>query len=524
MTRFVLDVASYQGSLAVEDVARAGFTAVNLKTSHGLTQRSVHPDIVGWVARSKAAGLAISTFHWLDNSAPGAEQAAYAYERLAQLGLTQGTVHVVDCEADATEAILTSYVREMTARLGRPVAIYSADWWWQQTGRRWNGAALSPYLWGAPNAGYLGEYPGDSSAHWKAGWGGWSEFALIQYAVEPLFFPDGKQGTISVSKSAARDSGVWTVLTGGGAMVSWVLVPSLVALRNEINRLAPGRDKASDGAIGDPAHASSVSDHNPDETGNTGGVEDSDSINEVHAIDVDATGPWPAGVSMTKIVNHIVGRCRAGAEKRFRYIIWCPPGGSPTIWSASTGWQPKPYSGSNPHDKHAHFSAAYGSGSGSGNPENNTSAYGLDTLLEDDVSQADVVNALKSAEGQAALTAWAKTAEGRAALGAATWDHPLEDPLSTATPKAKSPASRWQRYFDVGINRAVAATETAARADASRDEAEVARDTANVAALLQAVAAITQSGPVSLDELREALRTVYGEAFDRAETEQASPS
>ncbi len=61
------------------------------------------------------------------------------------------------------------------------------------------------------------------------------------------------------------------------------LVPSLARLRTEFNQLNPGRDKASDGWIGDAEHqANPTSDHNPDERG------------AVHAIDVDNTGPWPA--------------------------------------------------------------------------------------------------------------------------------------------------------------------------------------------------------------------------------------
>ncbi|RSM41509.1 hypothetical protein DMB66_55895 [Actinoplanes sp. ATCC 53533] len=59
-----------------------------------------------------------------------------------------------------------------------------------------------------------------------------------------------------------------------------------MTLRSEFNALAPRRDKSSDGSIGDTAHSQSSSDHNPDETGNTPS-EDADSINEVHAIDVD---------------------------------------------------------------------------------------------------------------------------------------------------------------------------------------------------------------------------------------------
>src|SRR6185369_13629209 len=113
----------------------------------------------------------------------------------------------------------------------------------------------------------------------------------------------------------------------------------------------PGRDKASDGTIGNAAHQQEASDHNPDETGNTGGAEDSDSINEVHARDIDASGPWPADWSMERIVQTVLARCRAGLEKRVRYIIY-----NRRIWTKNNGWRQEEYLGSNPHDKHAHFS------------------------------------------------------------------------------------------------------------------------------------------------------------------------
>ncbi|HKV33547.1 MAG TPA: hypothetical protein VJP89_04485, partial [Pyrinomonadaceae bacterium] len=45
--------------------------------------------------------------------------------------------------------------------------------------------------------------------------------------------------------------------------MAWRVAKSLLRLREQINELAPNRSKASDGTIGDAAHASRKSDHNP---------------------------------------------------------------------------------------------------------------------------------------------------------------------------------------------------------------------------------------------------------------------
>jgi hypothetical protein len=175
-------------------------------------------------------------------------------------------------------------------------------------------------------------------------------------------------------------------------VASWILVPCLVSLRNEFNELSPDRDKASDGSIGDTGHAASSSDHNPDETGNTP-YEDADSTDEVHAIDVD-DNLRKAGVSMQSRVDIIVTRHREGRDNRLQNVIY-----NRRIWSASWGWTARSYTGKNAHTEHAHFSARYTTAQ-----ENDTRPWGL--LEEgDEVSQADVIAALNSDAGKAAIYA-----------------------------------------------------------------------------------------------------------------------
>jgi len=135
-------------------------------------------------------------------------------------------------------------------------------------------------------------------------------------------------------------------------MADWILIPCLRALFMEFDRIAPSRDHASDGDLGDAAHRLEVSDHNPDETGKVP-IHDADHLNEVHAIDVD-NNLNESDLTMEKVVQFLLGRCRSGAEKRLRYIIY-----NRRIWSASSGWVQKTYTGSSPHTEHAHFSASY---------------------------------------------------------------------------------------------------------------------------------------------------------------------
>ena len=129
-------------------------------------------------------------------------------------------------------------------------------------------------------------------------------------------------------------------------------IPCLKQLFAEFDRIAPSRDHASDGSIGNAAHEAEVSDHNDDETGSVP-IHDADHIHEVHAIDVD-NNLNESDLTMEKCVQFLLGRCRSGAEKRLRYMIY-----NRRIWSASSGWVQKTYTGASAHTEHAHFSGSY---------------------------------------------------------------------------------------------------------------------------------------------------------------------
>lgn len=118
--------------------------------------------------------------------------------------------------------------------------------------------------------------------------------------------------------------------------MAWRLAKSLEVLRNQLNAAYPNRSKASDGTIGDTAHASRPSDHNP----NSKGV--------VTAIDI--THDPKNGLDC----NVLAEALRNSRDPRIKYVIWNKRAFDPYNLKGNWDWQP--YSGSNPHTKHLHIS------------------------------------------------------------------------------------------------------------------------------------------------------------------------
>jgi hypothetical protein len=114
--------------------------------------------------------------------------------------------------------------------------------------------------------------------------------------------------------------------------MSWRLARGLGRLRDQANAKAPNRGKSSDGTIGDRAHASRASDHNP-----RGGI--------VHALDL--THDPGRGMDVHALANRLL----ASRDPRIKYII-----SNRRIGSAKGGWAWRRYTGSNPHSKHMHIS------------------------------------------------------------------------------------------------------------------------------------------------------------------------
>jgi hypothetical protein len=129
--------------------------------------------------------------------------------------------------------------------------------------------------------------------------------------------------------------------------MSWRVARSLDVLLDEVNATAPLRSKVSDGSIGDAAHASRDSDHNPWVTyGGQGIVRARDFTNDpTNGLDCNRL----AEVLTALIATGVHPACRSGA-----YVIW--RGRIYSFDRRHEGW--RPYDGSNPHDHHLHISVA----------------------------------------------------------------------------------------------------------------------------------------------------------------------
>jgi hypothetical protein len=122
------------------------------------------------------------------------------------------------------------------------------------------------------------------------------------------------------------------------ALMTWRVAGSLLALRKQVNEKYPTRAKAADGTIGDEAHASRASDHNPwikeGEMGIVSGM--------------DITHDPAHGVDSYKLAEQL----RVSRDPRLKYVI-----SNGRIFSSLVSpWVWRKYNGSNKHSHHVHIS------------------------------------------------------------------------------------------------------------------------------------------------------------------------
>jgi hypothetical protein len=127
--------------------------------------------------------------------------------------------------------------------------------------------------------------------------------------------------------------------------------PLLRSIRAEADQIAPKRSKRSDGIIGDAAHASRESDHNPDARG------------VVHAIDI--THDPAAGFNARAEAENLRQRCQRAQEHRCKYVVSYDDtrkrdiiaSASRDLLGAPWGWR---YQSTADHSTHMHISILTG--------------------------------------------------------------------------------------------------------------------------------------------------------------------
>ena len=124
--------------------------------------------------------------------------------------------------------------------------------------------------------------------------------------------------------------------------MAWRVAKSLLVLRDQINALAPNRDKSADGTIGDAAHAATKSEHNPDGNG------------VVRAMDI--TNDPASGVVSDKIAHALTD----SRDPRILYVISNAQIAASYDVNGVPAWSWRKYTGKNPHDHHFHVSVVAG--------------------------------------------------------------------------------------------------------------------------------------------------------------------
>ena len=144
------------------------------------------------------------------------------------------------------------------------------------------------------------------------------------------------------AKEVGDDEGAERSRSEFEAVRPWRVAKSLDALLRQVNTRFPGRSKASDGSIGDPAHQSRNSDHNPWIV--EGGVGVVTARDFTH----DPANGCDAGALAEAI--------RASRDARVKYVIWNRRIANSSAIGAQAAWEWRPYGGSNPHNHHVHIS------------------------------------------------------------------------------------------------------------------------------------------------------------------------
>lgn len=179
----------YQAGLSVPSLPGEGYGFAIFKATQGATGYTAPALFDSWVRQARSAGLVVGAYHWL-TSVSGAAQADHFINRVAATGYGPNEfllcVDVEDTQNPPTLQVLQAFFARMATRLpGKPIVLYTGQWWWDVAGRRWNGAALTPYLWLSKYVSGAGtgaaQYAKVPASWWSPGFGGWSRATILQY-------------------------------------------------------------------------------------------------------------------------------------------------------------------------------------------------------------------------------------------------------------------------------------------------------------------------------------------------------
>jgi DNA/RNA endonuclease G (NUC1) len=179
----------------------------------------------------------------------------------------------------------------------------------------------------------------DSQAGEEAAWRGGLTRVELLVAGDEVSRPTPNGGD---DAAAETGSAAPRVAAATEASVQWRVARSLQVLRRQVDAHAPQRSRASDGTIGDAAHATRDSDHNPWVRDGAFGV--------VTALDI--THDPAHGVDSQALAETIV----ANRDKRVKYVISNRRIANFASIGGAEPWAWRPYGGANPHDKHVHIS------------------------------------------------------------------------------------------------------------------------------------------------------------------------
>lgn len=197
MTLWIADAhPDFQAHLDVSKLAWEGYSALIIKATEGSSWRS-RSLADQWARQARETGLIVGAYHWLTNADPAAQVDNFL-GRIAGFGWPANMIIVLDVESsknsNPTWDSIRGWVRHWNERTGNhPLMIYTGRGWWNAEGRRWNGAALTPYLWHAQYvmqpgsktlsmAGYGSDvYSHVPRAWWNTNYGGWQNATMVQF-------------------------------------------------------------------------------------------------------------------------------------------------------------------------------------------------------------------------------------------------------------------------------------------------------------------------------------------------------